>query len=104
MTTDIRIRTNGNYTAEGTLTIKRDGIEDEIQTVYVTGAGQSSPVEKQFNVPHGSIVVLQIAERPASEDELHANANGDEGNTGEHDDVDEESERIEAGNTDPNDD
>jgi len=70
MTTDMKIRTNGNYVA--TLT---DALGSVLGSVGPSiGEG---PVESDWiNVPHGDEVTL--SERPATEDEIHEAINGDQ--------------------------
>jgi len=68
MTTDIRIRTNGQYIAKGTLTINPPGGPTRTEAVEV---GPSTPggdaVEKSYHVPHGSAVTLDVQEKHVDE-------------------------------------
>lgn len=78
MTTDIRIRTNGNYVAEGTVTVttpdKQDGADPAVNVtnILVSGAGKPGPVEQAVFVPHGSTVSIEVVERKATEEEIAA--------------------------------
>lgn len=68
MTTDIRIRTNGQYITKGTLTINPPGGPTRTETVEV---GPSTPggdaVEKSYHVPHGAAVTFDLQEKHADE-------------------------------------
>lgn len=61
MTTDVIVRTNGNYVAM----VKVDG-EDK-GTV-----GPGALVSKQFYIPHGGVHVIEIEERKATAEEIEA--------------------------------
>lgn len=69
MTTDIRIRVNGNYVAEGTVTFG-DGTPNAIKVGPSPIDGP--PIETSINVPHGSDVATLFKERPATEEEVAA--------------------------------
>lgn len=82
MTTDIRVRTNGNYIAEGKLTVRErspnlgEGAVIEETDVLVSGVGNDGPVEKQFYVRHDAEVSLHLTERQATEEEVAAGKQG----------------------------
>lgn len=79
MTTDILVRVNGNYVTTGKLTINRDdGGANETREIQVTGLGSNSPVAETFNVPHGSIVSLELIERQCTPAEVAAGRIGAE--------------------------
>lgn len=61
MTTDVIVRTNGNYVAE----VKIDG-EDK------GGVGPGNLVQRQFFIPHGGKHIVEIEERPATQEEIDA--------------------------------
>lgn len=81
MTTDIIIRTNGNYVAEGTLSIANQGGKNEVQV----RVGPGSPAEQRFHVPHGSSAELSLTEREATPEERSAlaTAHTDQGQAAE---------------------
>jgi hypothetical protein len=66
MTTQIAVHVNGNFVAEGKITIQRDG-EPEVVDVKV---GPGSNIERRFGVPHGSALALELTERDATEAEV----------------------------------
>lgn len=76
MTTDIRIRVNGNYVAEGKLTITRDvdGQSTTTEFPFTVGPNRADagPIEHSINVPHGSNVAVKLTERHATEEEIAA--------------------------------
>lgn len=59
MTTDVIVRTNGNYVAE----VKLDGVE-------AGSVGPGRLVTKQFYIPHGGVHVVEIEERAATAEEI----------------------------------
>lgn len=61
MTTDVIVRTNGNYVAE----VKIDG-EDK------GGVGPGTLVQRQFFIPHGGKHVVEIEERSATAEEIES--------------------------------
>ncbi len=80
MTTDVRIRVNGNYVAEGTLTVRRnnpplgESAEHSEQEIKISGVGRKEPIEQIINIPHDSSLVIDLTERPATQDEIDAAA------------------------------
>ena len=68
MTTELIIRTNGNYVAEGTLSISNQGGKNEVQV----RVGPGTPAEQRFHVPHGSSAELALTEREATPEEVSA--------------------------------
>lgn len=61
MTTDVKVRTNGNYVAM----VKIDG--RDMGTV-----GPGNLVERQFGIPHGGVHIVEIEERAARAEEIDA--------------------------------
>ncbi|UIK05020.1 hypothetical protein [Neorhizobium galegae] len=59
MTTDVIVRTNGNYVAM----VKIDG--DDKGTV-----GPGTLVSKQFYIPHGGVHTIEVEERQATPEEI----------------------------------
>ncbi|MGE0290514.1 MAG: hypothetical protein AB7I42_29545 [Bradyrhizobium sp.] len=69
MTTSVAIRTNGNYVCEGKMTVtpKDQPVREEEIKV-----GPGSNVERQYTVPHGSQVSMDLTERNATQEEIEA--------------------------------
>jgi hypothetical protein len=69
MTTDVKVRTNGNYVAM----VKIDG-EDKgtVGPSKITAAGSGGPESKQFYIPHGGVHTVEIEERAATPEEIEA--------------------------------
>lgn len=81
MTTNIKISTNGNYVAKGTLTINPPGGPTRTETVDVgPSEPNGGPVEKSYYIPHGAAVTLDIQEKHSDEWAQEA-VEGDAGTT-----------------------
>jgi flagellar hook assembly protein FlgD len=69
MTTNVTIRTNGNYVSEGKIEVWVKSQLDRAEEIKV---GPGTNVEKSYGIPHGSTVMLSLDERPATPEEIAA--------------------------------
>jgi hypothetical protein len=70
MTSSVTVHTNGDYVSEGTMTIlpADGGAEQKSFETIKVGPGQMR--QQSFYYPHGHRVVVELAERQATEDEV----------------------------------